>query len=171
MKKVFSILKKELTEMIPSFIFFLIVFHVLEYAKILTQEEYGMKASSAFTATINALIVSKSILLANMLPFVQLFNNKKLIYNTLWKIFLYLLLILFIQYLEEVIPLLNHGDAFSTASKHVISEFSSVKFRVTHIILTLFLFIYVILEELMDLLGKERFYQLFFGKREKVIKE
>ena len=165
MKKSLAFLKKEIIELIPPFLFFLIVFHVMIYAKSIMQEYFGVKETSSLTATINALIVAKSILLAEALPFVKLFRNKRLIYNVIWKVILYLTLILFIEYLEELIPLMNHGDTFAKANKNIMLEFSSDKFIVVHIILSLFLVIYVITIELVDALGRKQFLQLFFGDR------
>jgi hypothetical protein len=69
MKKFLAFLKKELIELIPPFLFFLIVFHVMIFAKGIMQEHFGVKVTSALTATINALVVAKSILLAEALPF------------------------------------------------------------------------------------------------------
>jgi hypothetical protein len=62
---------------------------------------------------------------------------------------------------------MNSGDTFIVANKNILIEFSSDKFLVVHIMLSLFLVIYVVAIELVELMGRKQFYQLFFGSRRK----
>lgn len=164
MKKFLSFLKKEIVELFPPFLYFFVVFHILFFAKSIIQEEYGITTSSYIQATIGALIVGKSILLANAFPILNLFRDKRLIYNIIWRVILYLVFVLFIKYIEEIIPLLSKGGAFNDSSKEVLNAMKNAKSMVVDIILILFLFIYVIAEELIQIIGKKEFKSLFFGK-------
>jgi hypothetical protein len=81
MKKVLKFLQVEFLEMLPPTIFFLVVFHIIAVTRALMAEEYGITIASSVSATIGALIVGKSILIADALPFFNRFRQKKSIYN------------------------------------------------------------------------------------------
>ena len=93
MHKTLIFLKKELLELLPPFLFFMVVFHVLSIMRTALEAQYHITAVSAASATIAALVVGKSILLANALPMFHWFGERRLIYNVLWRIALYILII------------------------------------------------------------------------------
>lgn len=78
MKKVFLFLKHEFLEMLPPFIFFFVVFHIVAFMRSLMAEQYGITITSSVSATIGALIVGKAILIAEVLAFVNWFRKKGL---------------------------------------------------------------------------------------------
>ena len=164
MKKTLLFLKKEIIEMIPSFVFFMIVFHSIEFISEMLINKQGLEKTSLIPATIDALIVSKSILIANSFAFLKLFNKKQLIIEVLWKIVIYLNMILLIQYLEELIGSISKYDSFKEA---FIQSFSDIDWEMIigkRIILIVFLFIFVVGNELIRIIGKERLFDLFFKK-------
>ena len=67
--------------MLPPTIFFFVVFVVVLLTRALMAKQYGIDFTSSAAAIIGALIVGKSILIADALPFVDLFHKKRLIYN------------------------------------------------------------------------------------------
>jgi hypothetical protein len=167
MKKTLLFLKKEILEMIPSFIFFLIVFQAIEFISQLLLSEYGIHKSSLIPATIDALIVSKSILIANSFAFLKLFNKKALILDVLWKIVIYLNMILLIQYLEELIGSISTYHSFKEAFIQSFTDINWQKIFAKRIILLLFLFIFVVSNEFVNIIGKEKVVDLFFKKPKK----
>ncbi len=150
--------------MIPSFIFFLIVFQSIEFISELLLNKQGIKEAPVIPATIDALIVSKSILIANSFAFLKLFKKKQLILDVLWKILIYLNMILLIQYLEELIGSISKFDSFKEA---FIDSFTDIDWQMIfakRIILIVFLFIFVVGNELIRIIGKEKLFELFFKK-------
>lgn len=97
MKKALIFLKHEFLEMLPPTIFVFVVFHIIAFTRALMAEQYSITIASSAAATIGALIVGKSILIANALPFVNWFHQKKLIYNVAWRTFLYVIIVLLFQ--------------------------------------------------------------------------
>jgi len=91
MKKILIFLKHEFLEMLPPTIFFFVVFHIIAFTRALMAKQYGIAISSSAAATIGALIVGKAILIADALPFVNWFRQKRLIYNVAWRTFLYVI--------------------------------------------------------------------------------
>ncbi len=165
MKKVFIFLKHEFLEMLPPTIFFFVVFHIIAFTRALMAKQYGINISSSVTATIGALIVGKSILIADTLPFVNLFRQKRLIYNVIWKTFLYLLIVLLFQFIEELIPLISKYGAISTASKHLIEETKWLRFLATHILLIMFLAVYNVATGVIGAIGRDKFLEIFFSSK------
>ena len=122
MNKTLMFLKKEFLEMLPPTIFFFVVFHVVLFTRALMAKQYAIPITSSAVAIIGALIVGKSILIVDLLPFVNWFRRKRLIYNIVWKTFLYLSLVVFFQFLEELIPLISKYGANITAGEHLLKK-------------------------------------------------
>ena len=66
-------IKKEVQEVIPPTIFFLIAFHILALFRSLMLRQYGIEISTVAGATVAALVVAKVVLLTDLLPFVNRF--------------------------------------------------------------------------------------------------
>jgi hypothetical protein len=76
-----SRLKHEIAEVIPPTVFFFIAFQVIAFTRALMLEQYGIRVSTFVTASIAALVVAKVVLLADLLPFLNRFPEKPLVYN------------------------------------------------------------------------------------------
>ena len=167
MKKPFIFLKHEFLEMLPPTIFFFVVFHIILFTRALMAEQYGITVPSSVAATIGALIVGKSILIADALPFLNWFPQKKLIYNVAWRTFFYAIIFLLFQFLEELIPLISKYGAISTASEHLIEEIKWPRFWSTHILLIVFLVFYNIATAVIGAIGRNEFLEIFFSSKSK----
>ena len=115
-----GVLKHELVEMLPPTIFFFVVFHLVAFARALLDAQYGISVVSTAAATIGALVVGKAILLADGLPVMHWFRDRRLIYNVLWRIGVYVVLVLLLQCLEELIPLLFRGAGIVAGSEQFV---------------------------------------------------
>ena len=167
MSKIITWLKKELLELIPPMIFFFIVFIVMDIAKGLIERELGITIASTSSAAIGALIVGKSILLVNALPMLKWFHEKRLIYTVLWRIFFYLFIVVFFQFIEELIPLISTYGSFSSAKEHLFKEIKWDHFLAIHILLLLFIIIYTVVTSIVEAFGRKQVRQLFFGQTKK----
>ena len=165
MNKVLIFLKNEFLEMLPPTIFFFVVFHIIAFTRALMAKQYGITIESSASATIGALIVGKSILIADALPLFNWFRQKRLIYNVAWRIFLYVIIILLFQFFEELIPLISKYGAISTASEHLIEEIKWPQFWATHIILIVFLVVYSLATEVIRAVGRNELLEIFFSSK------
>ena len=165
MKRALIFLKHEFLEMLPPTIFFLVVFHTVAFTRSLMSEQFGIALASSSAATIGALIVGKSILIADALPLFKWFCQKRLIYNVAWRIFLYVIIVLLFQFLEELIPLISKYGAISTASEHVIEEIKWARFWATLLVLIVFLVIYSAATTVIGAIGRNEFLEIFFGSK------
>lgn len=165
MSRVLAFLKKEFLELLPPTIFFFVVFHIVVFTRSLVEEGSGVSMTASAAATIGALIVGKSILIADALPLFQWFRDKRLIYNVVWRVFLYLCVVFLFQVLEELIPLVSKYGGLTSASGHLIEEVHWPRFWGTHTLLGVFLFLYSFGTALIGVIGGDRCLEIFFGWR------
>lgn len=165
MHKSLVFLKKELLELLPPLLFFLLVFHLLSVVRAIMVEQYNVTAMSAASAGIAALVVAKSILLANATPMFHWFSKQRLIYNVLWRIILYMLFIVLLQYLEELIPLWIKTGSFGSAQQHIVTSIHWPHFWVGHLILLMFVAFYALAVELVEAIGPHQTLELLTQPR------
>ena len=162
MKKTLLFIKKELLEMLPPTIFFLVMFNIVLFVRTLMAEEYGIAVTSAAAAAILALIFGKSILIADALPLFNWFRERRLIHNIVWRICLYLTIVLAFQFLEELIPLLSQYDTMAIASEHLMEEIDWPQFWTSHIIMAILLVFYILATEVIRVIGRKEFIKMMF---------
>jgi hypothetical protein len=158
-----SRLKHELVEAIPTAVFFFIAFQVIIFSRALMLEQYGVRISTFSTATIAALIVAKVILIADLLPFVNRFHEKPIIYNVVWKTMIYLVGALLVRYIEHLIHFVRKYGDFALANRQLIDEVIWPNFWAVQIWLMMTFLVYCTLRELTRVLGGEQMKRLFFG--------
>ncbi|PYL80799.1 MAG: hypothetical protein DMF23_15580 [Verrucomicrobia bacterium] len=85
MTKLSTTLKKEFFELLPPTIFFFVALHIVAFVRVLMLKGTGISPSSSISIAVAALILGKAVLIADMLPMINRFPNKPLIYNVAWK--------------------------------------------------------------------------------------
>ena len=163
MNKLFQRLKHELLGVIPPAVFFFISFQLLAFTRALILEQYGIQVSTFITATIGALIVAKVVLIIDLLPFVNRFPDKPLIWNITWKTVMYLLAALLFRYGEHLFHFMRTYGDIAAANRHLLNEIIWPHFWLVQLWLLVFLLIYCTLSELIRVLGKERMKSIFLG--------
>ena len=73
-KKIGAVVAKEIREGLPSFIFFLFMFHMIALTKAVSLGDYSITSLRATVATVGALIVAKAVLVVEALPIARLFS-------------------------------------------------------------------------------------------------
>ena len=163
MQKILKIIKHELIEILPPTFFFFMAFMVVIFSKKLMLEEYGIKFSGFVNAIIGALLVAKVLILADQIKFINKYPDKPLIYNVVWKTFIYLLATLVVQYIEEIIPLWCKYHNVQTAIQQGWDEIIWPHFWAVHIVFVFLLFLYVAFRELARTIGDKEFLHIFLG--------
>jgi len=163
MGKIVSTVVREIREVIPATIFFLLTFHLVAVTKTLILEEYGITPAGAATATIGALIVAKVILIADKLPFIDLFRNKPLAYSVIWKTMIFGVIVLLFRYVEELVPMVSKYGSVIRASQHLVQELSWPHFWALQILLLVSLLLYCSGTELIRTIGANEMMDMFFG--------
>ena len=166
MKKIFQRVKQEFVNVIPAAIFFLVAFQLLALTRALVLQDFDIWISALVGTTFGALVVAKVVMVVDLLPFVNRFPDKPLIYNALWKTAIYMFGAFLVRYLEYLIPfLITHGD-IAEANRRLLDEAVWTHFWIVQIWLFVLFLIYCILKELVRVLGRERVRSIFFGPRQ-----
>ena len=150
--------------MLPPVLFFLVALNLMHWIENLFLEDKGISLGNFLGPSIGALIVGKVLLIADMLPVVNVFQNRPLIYNALWKTLLYSLVALLFRSAEEFIPLALETRNIPVGFGRYLAETHWPRFWATQAFLTMVLFIFVASREFVVAVGTKRARQLFFGR-------
>src|SRR6184192_4833882 len=112
MTKLSTTLKKEFFELLPPTIFFFVALHIVAFVRVLMLKGTGISPVSSISIAVAALILGKAVLVADMLPMINRFPHKPLIYNIAWKTVIYLLISAVIHYLERLIDFWREMGSF-----------------------------------------------------------
>ena len=156
-------MKKLFVEMVPIVAFFFVAFSLVDIAAILKFHSLSDMSYSFMVIFISSCVMAKVVLLSDLLPFVHRFSTKPLIYNTVWKSFIYTLCSVVVRFLERFIPASIADDSLRVAFDHVMPSFTHVIFWVSQIWLCVLLMIFVASRELVNAVGSEKIRKLFFG--------
>src|SRR5437763_5123933 len=121
MTKLSTKLKEEFFKLLPPTIFFFVALHIVMFIRVLMLEGTGIAPSSSVSIAVAALILGKAVLIADMLPLINRFPNKPLIYNVAWKTVIYLLISAVIHYLEGVLGFWRETGSFVAGNEKLLS--------------------------------------------------
>jgi hypothetical protein len=162
---------KEIKEMIPPTLFFAVGFNLILLTTNLILNEYQVKFSSFLLATTGALIVGKSVLIAQALPFFRRMDNAPLIKPVLYKTGIFFAAVFVVRIIEKLIEFLSHGDHPRSIAEYVATTFKWNQFLAVQLwILTLFL-MYTFFSELNHLFGDGELAKVLFTRRPAEVKQ
>ena len=156
-------LKEEFFKLLPPTIFFFVALHIVAFVRVLMLKGTGISPMSTMSIAVAALILGKAVLIADMLPMINRFPNKPLIYNVVWKTLIYLLAATLIHYLERLIDFWRQTGGFVAGNQKLLSEIIWPHFWAIQIILLVLIVMYCTMHELVRVIGKEKALRIFFG--------
>jgi hypothetical protein len=156
-------LKHEVLSIIPPTLFFFVAIGLLMLTKRLMLQQYGIQFSDFAAVVVGALIVGKVVLIVDHLPFINRFPEKPLIYNVAWKTIIYVLAALVVRLAEHVVPLIIKYGNVGNAVAHLYYEIVWPHFWIIYLWLSVLLFVYCALRELIRAIGRDQVLRLFFG--------
>jgi len=156
----------ELREMLPPTIFFFVGFNLIVLTTNLILADYLAAFGSFMIATAAALVVGKSVLVANAMPLLRRYDRAPLIQPILFKTTIYWAVVFVARLLEHFVRFwLIEGNPLGAFLPHMVATFSWHRFAAIQIwILVLFL-IYVTASELNHLFGHGELKRLLFTHR------
>src|SRR5216110_2384526 len=163
MTKLSTKLKDELFKLLPPTIFFFVALHIVAFVRVLALKGTGISPLSSMSIAVAALILGKAVLLADMLPMVNRFPNKPLIYNVVWKTLIYLLVATLIHYVERLIDFWRQTGGFVAGNQKLLAEIVWPHFWAIQIILFVLIAAYCMVHELVRVIGREKVLRIFFG--------
>jgi hypothetical protein len=158
-----SKLKEEFFKLLPPTIYFFVALHIVAYVRVLMLRGTGLAPSSSMSIAVAALILGKAVLIADMLPLINRFPHKPLVYNVAWKTVIYLLLSALIHYLERLYDFWRQTGGFVAGNEKLLSEIIWPHFWAIQIILFVLIAAYCMVHELARVIGREKALRIFFG--------
>jgi hypothetical protein len=169
MRKVFEWLKEEFLAMLPPTIFFFVALHIIALIRSLMIRAEGISPATTVSVAIAALILGKSVLIADMLPGINRFPGKPLAYNVLWKTVIYMVVAALIHYVENLIDFWRQAGSLVAGNEKLLKEIVWPHFLAVELVLLVMIFGYVTMRELIRVLGPANVKQIFFGPIPKTI--
>ena len=156
-------LKEEFFKLLPPMIFFFVALHIVAFIHVLMLKKTGIAPSTSVSIAVAALILGKAVLIADILPLINRFPNRPLIYNVAWKTVIYWLISVAIHYVERLIEFWRHAGSFGAANQKLLAEIVWPHFWAIQIILFVLIAMYCMVHELVRVIGKEKAMRIFFG--------
>ena len=163
MSKVTSKIKEEFLAMIPPTIYFFVALHIVAIVRVLMLKGTGLAPLSTVSIAVAALILGKSVLIADMLPIINRFPDRPLIYNVVWKTMIYLLMSALIHYLERLFDYWREAGGIVAGNEKLLAEMVWPHFWAVQIILLVLIVAYCMMHELVRVIGREKVLRIFFG--------
>jgi hypothetical protein len=155
--------KHELEELLPPTLYFFVVLHLVAFIQALMNRHTGITLPTSLQITIAALVMGKSVLLANLLPFINRYPTEPLIWNIGWKATIYFIVSLGIHYLERLLEFWRKSTDFLAANHALLAEINWGHFWAIQLLLAFLILVYCVASELVRLIGAAEMKAIFFG--------
>lgn len=165
MNKILHKIKELFLEILPAFVFFLIMFHLLLVTRAFILRQHGIATRSRAIAVVSALIVAKVVLIANRIPVLNLYPKKPLIYNVALKTVVFSVFTMLFIMVEDFVHAARTGSGFAAAWSRLTGDFSWTGFFLRQTWIFVLILLYCAGSELTRVIGKERVREIFFGDK------
>ncbi len=156
---------KEFREVVPPTVFFGVGFNLIVLTTDLILADYLASFGSFMVATITALVVGKSVLVANALPFLRRFDTAPMIQPVLFKTIVYWAVVFLVRFLEKLVEYLFAGGTLRAIPEYVATHFTWHRFAAIQIWIFVLFLIYTSVEELNARFGDSELMKIFFTRR------
>jgi hypothetical protein len=163
MSKLSAKIKEEVLEILPPTIFFFVALHIVAFIRVLMLKGTGIAPTSSVTVTVAALILGKAVVIADMLPIINRFPEKPLLYNVAWKTAIYLAVAAFLHYLERLADFWRKAGGLIAGNEKLLAETVWPHFWAIQIVLFVLILMYCTMYELARAIGGDKLKRMFFG--------
>jgi hypothetical protein len=144
-------------------LFFFFALHIVAIIRVLMNKDTGIPLSTTTSVAIAALVLGKSVLLADMMPLINRYPQKPLIYNIAWKTLVYMLVASVIHYLERLWDFAKEAGGVAAGNDAMLAQIVWPHFWATQILLFLLILMYCTMHELTRVIGRDKVRKIFFG--------
>jgi hypothetical protein len=163
MSKVAGKIREEILALIPPTVFFFVALHVVGLVRVLMVKGTGLPVASSAQIAVGALILGKAVLIADLLPFVNRYPEKPLVYNVAWKTAIYLLIAGLLHYLERLVDFAREAGGVAAGNAKLLAEIVWPQFWAIQIVLLVMILNYCVMHELVRVIGAAKVREMFFG--------
>ena len=155
--------KEEIRELLPPAISFFVALHIVALVRVLMLKGTGILVTTSLSVTIAALVLAKAVLIADLLPFINLYPHKPLVYNVAWKTAIYVLFAMLVHYLERLVHFSREAGGIVAGNEKLLAEIVWPHFWALQIFLLVLILMYCTMRELIRVIGRDKVRRLFFG--------
>ena len=155
-------LKTEFLNVLPAVVFFFLAFNLINITHALFFHKQHIPVSREFDILIGSAIVGKVLPLVDLLPFMNVFHGKPLIYATLWKTSIYSLGTLLFR-CHRLVPFIFEYKDLGIAIRQWILREDWYWFWGVQLWVFVLFFVYVAARGTIEEIGAARMRRLFFG--------
>ena len=123
----------------------------------------GISLLGSTQITVGALILGKAVLIADMLPFINRYPDKPLVFNIAWKTAIYVLIAMLIHYLERLIDFWRDAGGLVAGNQKLLAEIVWPHFWAIQIFLLTLILMYCTAREVIRAVGAGEVRKMFFG--------
>lgn len=167
MSKLSEKIREEFIAVIPPTIFFFIALTLIALIRVLMLRGTGIPVSTPVQTAVAALILGKAVLIADLLPFINRYPDRPLIYNVVWKTIIYFLVASLIHYLERLVDFWKEAGGFLAGNQQLLAEIVWPHYWAVQLLLLVLVLSYCVMHELVRVIGAERMREIFFGSPSK----
>jgi hypothetical protein len=157
---------KEFREVVPPTVFFAVGFNLVVLTTDLILADYLVSFGSFMVATVTALVVGKSVLIANAIPYLRRFDTAPIIQPILFKTLVYWAVVFMVRlrFLEKLVEYVFAGGSIRAIPDYVATHFTWHRFAAIQIWIFILFLIYTSIEELNARLGDGELMKIFFTR-------
>jgi len=163
MEKIWRWYKEEMYKIIPAITYFIIAFNLIHFTENLSKGAENISYYGYGAVTLAALIVGKVMIIVNALPILNAFPDKPLIYNILWKLWVYYFFVLVFWFIDDLIHLYTTYGSIGFIGDRLAFELTSPLFWSIQLWLIVVFGIFVMFTEIAHTMGPGKMYKLLFG--------
>jgi hypothetical protein len=156
-------IKEEFVAVLPPTIFFFVALHIVSLVRVLMLKGTGLTPMTSVSVAVAALILGKAVLIADMLPIINRYPDKPLIYNVTWKTVIYLAMAGVIHYLERLVDFWRQTGGLVAGNEKLLAEIVWPHFWAIQIVLLMLILMYCTMHEIVRVIGGDKLRQVFFG--------
>jgi len=160
--RLLAFLIKELREVVPPTLFFAVGFNLIVLTTKLILADYRVQFAKFMVATMLALIVGKSVLVANAMQFLRRFDRHPKVRPVLFKSIIYWAVVFLVRFLEKLGEYLFAGGTLSGLPEYVSTHFTWDRFAAIQIWIFVLFLVYTSFAELNAHLGHGELMKIFF---------
>ena len=163
MSKAYEKVKEEFLALLPPTIYFLLTLSLISVLRVLMLKGTGIPLTTPIQVLVSAFILGKAVLIADMLPSINRYPAKPLIYNVTWKTAIYFVAALVLHYLERLADFWKATGGPVAGNEKLLAEIVWPHFWAIQIVLLVLIFNYCAVREAARVIGEKKLREMFFG--------
>ncbi len=160
---VFQRLKAEFLSLLPVTVFFFLAYNVINITHALFFHKQHIPVYREVDLLIMAAVAGKVLAVLDLLPFLNVFHGKPLVYTTLWKTSIYSIGALLFHYGHRLEPFILKYKDLGLAIRQWILQEDWYQFWGAQLWAFVILLVYQVAKQTIEEVGAARMRRLFFG--------